>query len=91
MSELKDTKEKMSDNYNTDDDDYYGKRILPRDHWDRRVITIETKQTPAAYDPTEFLPGGVADSSGRINLNAKFQRDRDAEEKRMKDIIAAAK
>lgn len=81
--ELKDTKEKMND-YNTNDDEYYGKRILPRVHWDNRVITINPNQTPAAYDPTEFLPAGVPDVSGRVNLNAKSQEERYILEQKMK-------
>ena len=58
MSNQTDTKENMDD-YNTDDKDYYGTRILPRSHWDIRGAAVETKQTPAAYDPNEFLPAGI--------------------------------
>ena len=82
------SKENMDD-YNTFDKDYYGNRILPRG------IQIEIKQVPADYDPTEFLPGGVPDVSGRVNLNAEHQRKRAELEKEiveeMKETISSAK
>ena len=87
---MSESQEKIDD-YNKDDNEYYGKRILPRSHWNNRGVPIETKQTPAAYDPTEFLPAGVPDASGRVNLNSKFQKQRVEEEKEMKETIAAAK
>ena len=79
--------EKKMDDYNKYDDDYYGNRILPREHWNPRGIRIETKQTPAEYDPAEFLPAGVADESGRVNLNAEHQRKRAEKEKEMKETF----
>ena len=83
MSERKETKEKIDD-YNKDDDDYYGKRILPRSHWDNRGVPIETNQTTLQYDPTEFLPAGLPDPSGRKSLNSDYQKKRVEEEMKMK-------
>lgn len=87
--ELKETKEKdMSDNYNVPDPEYYGNRILPRTHWDGDRSSTSYGSggvhVHVPYDPNEFLPNGVADASGRKNLNDEYQRKRVEEEEKMK-------